>query len=429
MTNLERAMSIQGTFNTAVQAMQAQTQFLNNISTNIANTNTVGYKLQDTHFATLLNHTRPSDKRFFTVNTYDYRQMDKQGAIATTNRTFDLAINGRGYFVTNRTTDSSATFQYTRDGALFGEAVTMDTDTDGNGANDQGTRLITADGSYVYGWPADENGVVTQTNSLSALRPVTFSNESIFAAKPTTLITLQANVAASDSGRQTVGLPFVDQAGDARTVTLGFTAQMGNTWALDVASTDLNGVDLPVTFDPATVSFDGNGKFVDPQDGLLSVEISDALGPQSFLIDLRKVTQLADNNKLTVQNIDQDGYIEGRLDRTYFNGFGELIGSYSNGEVRTLFKLPIATFAAEGNLEAKSGNVFVETHESGELNLKGLGDPTGTTAIVTGALEQSNVDLADQFSKMIITQRAYSSAAKVLTTADEMTMAARDLKR
>jgi flagellar hook protein FlgE len=153
------------------------------------------------------------------------------------------------------------------------------------------------------------------------------------------------------------------------------------------------------------------------------------LGPQSFLIDIRKITQLADNNKLTVQNIEQDGYIEGRLDRTYFNGFGEFIGSYSNGEVRTLFKLPVAAFVNEGKLEAKSGNVFVETHESGDLLLKGLGDPTGTTQIVTGALEQSNVDLADQFSKMIVTQRAYSSAAKVLTTADEMTMAARDLKR
>jgi len=422
-------MSIQGTFNTAVQAMQAQTQFLNNISTNIANTNTVGYKLQDTHFATLLNHTRPTDKRFFTVNTYDYRQMDKQGSIATTNRTFDLAINGRGYFVTNRTTDSSATFQYTRDGAFFGEAVTMDTDTDGNGTNDQGTRLITADGSYVYGWQADENGNVTQTSSLTDLRPVTFSNESIFPFRATSLIELQANVAASDSGRQTVGLPFVDQTGTSRTVTLGFTAQMGNTWTLDVAASDLSGQDLPVTFDPATVSFTGTGNLADPEDGLISVEISDALGPQSFLIDIRKVTQLADNNKLTVQNIEQDGYIEGRLDRTYFNGFGEFIGSYSNGEVRTLFKLPVASFVNEGKLEAKSGNIFVETHESGDLFLRGLGDPTGSTQIVTGALEQSNVDLADQFSKMIITQRAYSSAAKVLTTADEMTMAARDLKR
>ncbi len=422
-------MSIQGTFNTAVQAMQAQSQSLNNISTNIANTNTTGYKLQDTHFATLLNHIQPTDKRFFTVNTYDYRQVEKQGSILSTNRTFDLAINGRGFFVTNNTTDGSATFQYTRDGAFFGEAVTMETDTDGNGANDQGVRLITANGSYVYGWQADENGVVTQTNDLSTLVPVTYSTESIFPFKSTTNIELQANISASDSGRQTVGLPFVDQEGNSRSLTLGFTAEQGNNWTLDAIATDLATLDVPVSVNPPTLSFDGAGRLVDPSDGILNIEVSDALGPQSFTIDVSKLTQLADNNRLTVQNIDQDGYIEGRLDRTYFNGNGELIGSYSNGEVLTLYKLPIATFAAEGKLEAKSGNIFVESHESGELALKGLGDPTGSTQIITGALESSNVDLADQFSKMIITQRAYSSAAKVLTTADEMTMAARDLKR
>ena len=423
-------MSLQGTFNTAVQAMQAQTQFLTNISSNIANVNTTAYKLQDTHFETLLNHVQPTDKSFFTVNTFDYRQVDKQGAITTTNRTYDLAVNGRGFFVTNKSADGSPNgFQFTRDGAFFGKAVTMDSDTDGNGANDQGTRLITADGSYIYGWKADENGNVTQTDSLASLTPVVFSNESVFPSKATTEIKLQANVAASDSGRQSVGLPYVDLQGSSRTVTLGFTAQLGNNWALDVSATDLNTQDVPVTFDPATVAFDSTGKLVDPADGLLSVEVSDALGPQSFVIDISKLSQLADNNKLTVQNIDHDGYIEGRLDKTYFNGFGELIGSYTNHEVRTLYKLPIANFAADGNLEAKSGNIFVATKEAGAMTLKGLGDPTGTTQIVTGALEQSNVDLADQFSKMIVTQRAYSSAAKVLTTADEMTQAVRDLKR
>ena len=422
-------MSLQGTFNTAVQAMNSQTQFLNNISTNIANVNTTGYKLQDTHFQTLLNHVQPTDKRFFTVNTFDYRQVDKQGSITTTNRTYDLAINGRGFFVTNPSADGSDTFQYTRDGAFFGKAVTMEIDTDENGINDQGVQLTTADGSFVYGWKADELGNVTQTSSLGALVPVTYSNESVFPSKATTEITLQANVAASDNGRQTVGLPFVDQEGNSRTVTLGFTAELGNNWTLDMSATDLALQNVPVTFDPPTIAFDGNGNLTDPPDGLLSVELSDAVGPQSFLINISKLSQLADNNKLTVQNIDHDGYIEGRLDRTYFNGFGELIGSYSNGEVLTLYKLPIARFVSEGNLEAKSGNIFLESHESGAMTLKGLGDPTGTTQIVTGALEQSNVDLADQFSKMIVTQRAYSSAAKVLTTADEMTMAVRDLKR
>lgn len=422
-------MSLQGTFNTAVQAMNSQTQSLSNISTNIANINTTAYKEQDTHFQTLLNHVQPTDKRFFTVNTVDYRQVDKQGTISTTNRTLDLAINGRGFMVTNTAQDGSGTWQYTRDGALFGKAVPLSTDANGDGTPDQGTLLTTADGSFVYGWAADPSGNFTQTNDLKSLSPIVYSNEAIFPSQATTSITLQANISAANSGRQNVGLPFVDQQGTSRSISVGFTATGAANWTLDMSAVDANNQPIPVTFDPPTIAFNGDGTLATPSDGLLSVEISDTNGPQSFTIDIKKVTQFSDNNRLTVENVSQDGYIAGQLNNAYFNGNGVLVGSYSNGQVKNLFKLPVATFSADNNLEAKPGNIFVQTSESGTLQLSGLGTPTGTTQFVTGALERSNVDLADQFSKMIITQRAYSSAAKVLTTADEMTQAVRDLKR
>jgi len=437
-------MSIQGTFNTAVQAMQAQTQFLNNISMNIANVNTTAYKLQDTHFATLLNHVKPTDKKFFTVNTFDVRQVDKQGVIATTNRNLDLALNGRGFIVTNTTNDLQAvnnpaaggTWQFTRDGALFGKAIDLGTDTDGNGVSDQGTMLITANGSYVYGWAADENGNFTEANTLSSLTPVMYGNNSIFPSKATSTMTVQANLSASDTGRQNISLPFVDQSGNSRSLVIGFNAQMGQRWTLDMSSKDINNMQVDVTFDtgdptsPFDIQFDGNGKLVAPLDGMLNVSVDEpGVGPQSFTVDISKITQFSDNGRLTVVNTDHDGYIAGRLQNTYFNSHGVLIGSYTNGELKNLYKLPVATFMADNKMEARPGNIFAATQEAGEMRLSGLGTPTGTTHFVTGALEQSNVDLADQFSKMIITQRAYSSAAKVLTTADEMTQAARDLKR
>ncbi len=425
-------MSLQGTFNTAVQAMNSQSQALSNISTNIANVNTTAYKLQDTHFATLLNDIQPTEKKFFTVNTFDTRKVDKQGTITTTNRTFDLALNGRGFIVTNTEQDptsANSRWQYTRDGALFGKAIDLGVDTDNNGVSDQGTLLTTANGAYVYGWPADADGNVSETNDLSSLTPVMYGNNSVFPSKATTKINLQANVSATDEGRQTVSLPFIDQSGNSRTLTIGFNAAIGQDWTLDMASNDVNNQPVNITFD-SQVQFDGQGKLVFPQDGLLNVELEEpGVGPQSLTVDISKMSQFADGTKLTVVNVDQDGYLAGRLQNTYFNGNGMLIGSYSNGEVKNLYKLPVATFAADNNLEAKSGNIFVQTTEAGAMQLSGLGTPTGTTQFVTGALEASNVDLADQFSKMIITQRAYSSAAKVLTTADEMTQAVRDLKR
>src|SRR5437763_9659535 len=112
----DKTMStIQGSFITGVQAMLSQAHDLSNISTNIANVNTTAYKEQDTHFSTLLDSTQPVDSKFFTVQTTDFRNVDKQGTITSTQRTFDVALNGRGFLVTNTAQDSTGIWEYTRD--------------------------------------------------------------------------------------------------------------------------------------------------------------------------------------------------------------------------------------------------------------------------------------------------------------------------
>jgi flagellar hook protein FlgE len=184
-----------------------------------------------------------------------------------------------------------------------------------------------------------------------------------------------------------------------------------------------------VTFTPPNVSFDTKGALISPTDGKISVTINDTAGPQTLTLDMSKVSQLGGDSSITVQNVTQDGYIEGRLKNTYFDKYGTLIGSYTNEQVRNLARLPVANFNANDNLNALPGNVFTQSYEAGALTLNGVGTPQESTEFVTGALETSNVDLADQFSKMIVTQRAYSSAAKIVQTADEMVQAARDLKR
>ena len=184
---------------------------------------------------------------------------------------------------------------------------------------------------------------------------------------------------------------------------------MNQGWTLDMSAVDINNQPVDVVFDPANLEFDGNGRTTLPTDGLINVTVSDAVGPQSFTLDISRVTQFSENGKLTVVNIDQDGFIAGRLQNTHFNSSGVLIGSYSNGELRNLYKLPVALFRDDGNLEAKSGNYFQRTQEAGDMLLTGIGLATGSH-FVAGALENSNVDLNDQLSKMIVTQRAYSSA-------------------
>lgn len=419
--------TIQGTFNTGVQAMLSQAHDLSNISTNIANVNTTSYKEQGTHFETILNESSPRDQKFFAVKTIDYRNVDKQGTIATTNRTYDVAINGRGFIVTNTSQDAKGIWEYTRDGSFFGKAVPLATST--NGVQDQGTLLTTADGSYVMGWAADANGNISETNDLKSLTPILYSNNSVFASKATTNIQLQANVAAGVQGRQHVGVPFVDAGGNTRTLDVGFNSAQASDWTLDMSSVGTDNQPVGVTFTPADVSFDTKGAIVSPTSGLISVTINDASGPQTLTLDMKNVSQLGGDSTITVQNVNGDGYIEGRLKNTYFDKFGTLIGSYTNGQVRNIARLPVANFNANDNLNALPGNIFTQSADSGALTLGAVGSPQGSTEFVTGALETSNVDLADQFSKMIVTQRAYSSAAKVVQTADEMVQAVRDLKR
>ena len=146
-------------------------------------------------------------------------------------------------------------------------------------------------------------------------------------------------------------------------------------------------------------------------------------------MDLRQLTQLSGNGNVELQNIEQDGLKEGILTSTFFDRSGTLYGKFSNNGTIPLYKLPLANFPAENKLQAISGNLFKYDPLAGQLDLRAVGSLASMAQIVTGALERSNIDLADQFTKMIVTQRAYSSSATVLRTADEMTQQARDLKR
>ena len=427
-------MSLQGTFNTAVQGMNTDAHAMSVISSNIANVATTGYKTQNTHFETILNHVRPNEQKFLSVKAVDWRNVSAQGQIGTTNRTLDLALNGRGFMVTNTEADGSGIWQFTRDGGMFGKATNIGTTQDPV----PGVQLMTSGGATLFGWPVNSDGTFTETGSLSSLKPVSYSMDAVLPAKPTENINLAANVSGEVDGRQTVTVPYIDLNGSSRTITIGFTPVPGalgtdgtltSTYDLDfTASTGEN-----VTSNDVRTPFGTQAQLIVPTSGALQLNVGDPLGTvQPINLNLSQMTDFKDQGQITVQNVDDDGYLASRLNNAYFNSEGVLIGSYANGEVKNLFKLPVATFAVEDKLSAMPGNYFVQTEEAGQMQIRGLGSQstsTGGTAFVAGALERSTVDLADQFSRMIVTQRAYSSNAQVVRAADEMTQAVRDLKR
>ena len=121
----------------------------------------------------------------------------------------------------------------------------------------------------------------------------------------------------------------------------------------------------------------------------------------------------------TTDYINQDGAKFGSYSGVYIDESGVVTALFDNGETRPIAILPLATFANPNGMEALTGNAWIETDSSGQALLKRAGT-NGAGEISSNALENSTVDLATEFSNMIVTQRAYSASTKIITTADEM---------
>lgn len=156
-----------------------------------------------------------------------------------------------------------------------------------------------------------------------------------------------------------------------------------------------------------------------------------AAGTNTIALDVTKLTQYvgASPSTIDLKSAEQDGYASGVMDAADFIKTGELIAHFSNGRTRTLAMVPVATFTAADNLDPISGTMFRRTEGAGDMTIDEISAQGSGAQIAASAVETSNVDLADEFSRMIITQKAYSMNATVFKTADEMTSTARDLYR
>lgn len=173
------------------------------------------------------------------------------------------------------------------------------------------------------------------------------------------------------------------------------------------------------------VNFDGAGAIngVAAADGSINVPVSginwgDGSNTQSINLDISKLTQ--NGGDFNVISTSQNGAAPGVRTGVSIDADGYVSAQFSNGQSQKIYKLAVATFANANGLDSQTGNVFRQSDTSGTINLREAG--VGSAGVIQGgALEESNVDLADEFSKMIVTQRAYSANTKVITTADQMT--------
>lgn len=266
----------------------------------------------------------------------------------------------------------------------------------------------------------DDTGAVT---SPSTAQPVTFTW-----GNGTTTDNVSLATAPKLGTTYSVPVSVYDNNYTQHTVNLRMERSGTNSWYMMPDST--NG-----TISPSSVNlqFDSSGKLITPANGQAALSFSWAAsgttpaGTASVSVDISKMTQYASSD-IDIKNVSQDGYARGNLLATTFSETGELNGYFDNGESRTLFKVPVANFIAANQLEAVSGTMFRRTSQAGDLTVSAVENAPGEARFATSSLEGSTVDIEDEFTRMIMTQKAYSMNSQVFKTADEMTTVARDIK-
>lgn len=449
-------MGIFGALNTAVTGLRAQSFALENISGNIANSQTTAFKREDTSFVDLIPDEIPTKQLAGNVMANSRSTNSVQGDIQNASVSTFMAINGSGFFVVQKPgsfSDSQPVFDgidmYTRRG---------DFTTDKNGY------LVNGAGYYLEGIPVDPN-----TGNLVGSAPTLLQfNSGFLPAQPTTKIQYQANLAsypltaAHDSsvpqsellnpadfpgGDPTVAgtgivagsdvSVFVDNSISGGAVTAydvsGAPVNVQLRWA-KIASSLYGGTDTwnlfyqtDSTATGATAAwqnvgtdytFAANGQMSPsvPFVALTGVTIDGvSLGAVTLQHGATGLTQFADSNgNVQVNSLQQDGFPAGSLQSVSVNDKGRVVGTYSNSRTIDLAQITLATFNGVDGLKRMDGGAFIATDASGPPTYNAAGK------IVGSSLEGSNTDIADEFTKLIVTQQAYSANTKVITTANTM---------
>jgi flagellar hook protein FlgE len=429
-----------------VSGLRAEGEALGVVGDNIANTNTVGFKSQRAIFQDVLGHSilagTSASLPGSGVRVGKIQQMFNQGTLANTGVATDLALNGDGFFVVNGTVDGITSNFYTRAGQFV-------LDKDGYLTNSGGLRVqgYTANGDGTF--QAAPSSVKAPTSSLPA--------------RATENITITANLDASDdvltSGTPPVPVTFdpqdpsntsnfstsitvYDSLGTSHSVDVYFAKTGDNTWDYHALA---KGEDMNP---PATGNLEvGLGTLAFTTDGALNTVTTTtamslnfgggATQAQAVTLDfgtpisgggtgLDGTTQFA--SPPSISNQSQDGYASGDFSGVAVDGQGVVMGLYTNGQKLAISQLAVAKFRSNDGLGRAGQNLWIETRDSGTAAL-GTAASGGRAAVSSGALEGSNVDLAEEFVGLIQHQRSFSANSKTITTADEMLQELINIKR
>jgi len=433
-------MTLFGSLFTGVTGLAAQSRSMSMISDNVANVNTTAYKLAQAQFTSLV--AREAGSRTYRpggVSAQTFYAIGRQGVIQSSSSPTDVAIVGRGFFVVNTAADGSGQTMFARAGEFATDAL-------GN--------LRMPSGFYVQGWRLDQNGAPVDLDRLETVNVSVVNGVALASTRVAIGANLDADqppfggaynpgdMATNLAGGGGVVPHFVrsveiyDSLGRSHDLTFAFLKDpAANRWNVEVVA-DPADVDLALhpngLVASGQITFNGDGTLATngltplragTRGAVISWNAASGADPSDIVIDLGKLgtteglTQFA--SPTSIAFVSQNGAGVGTLNSVAIDEDGYVVASFTNGEQRRLYRLALATFPNPAGLDPRPGNVYAASDEAGEYVLRGPGEG-GAGRLAPSALEASNVDIADEFTKMIITQRAYSANARVISTTDEM---------
>ena len=420
-------MGLYGMMRTSVSGMSAQANRLGAISDNVANSNTPGYKQATVEFSTLVLQSGGQEYASGNVQNDTRHHVSQQGSLSYTTSPTDLAIKGDGFFVVQA--ENGQTF-LTRSGSF---------QRDGSG------NLVNAAGFKLMGYDASNGAASGVTNGTAGLSAVNFGGFASLQANPTDGGKLYVNLpstadivaggdlpstnSASASFTGKSSLVVYDNLG--KTVTLDiYTAKSADgTWEVSVydrATADPTTKNFPYTaaaLATTTLNFDANGQFSTGSATSIDIPIP---GGVTAKIDLSQSTQLSSN--YTVFSAVANGNAPSEVDRIDIDPAGQIYAIFKNGERVLAYNIPLAKVPSPDNLTPSTGNVYSISSTSGDI-LVGSPNIGGFGSLVSGALEQSTVDLGAELTSMIEAQRNYTANSKVFQTGSELIDVLVNLKR
>jgi flagellar hook protein FlgE len=402
-----------------ISGLSANATAMTVIGDNIANVNTTAFKSNRSHFANILSTSLGGESATAGVGRgvdfWGVNAQWTQGSLENSANATDLAINGKGFFIVQ---DPNGSNYYTRAG---------------NFIFDKNGYLVNPDGLQLQGYSIDATG------NIGSIADIYIPGERISPPAPTTEFNFDINLssAAAPGDTYTTAQTMYDSLGNAIPVTFTFTRQAAaQTWTVTGAIPSSFGTGVSFGGNPSmNIVFDNAGLMTTPAGNVsVSLALNNGAAPLSTtwaFVDASgnsygDLTGYASESATTFQY--QDGYPAGNLRGISVDEDGIVTAMYSNGEMSPMFQIALADFPSYDGLTKMGRNLYAESIASGQA-LPGVAGSGRLGSVAPSSLEMSNVDLAEEFVKMITTQRAFQANSRVITASDEILTELINIKR